>query len=139
MLMFSKRIVLHFPVSFISKPIVCKLSKDYNLDFTILRAHITAYEEGLLVLELTGEEDNYDKAFKYLENIGVRIEPLSQDIVRNEEKCTYCSVCTGICPTSALSKEPVTRKVTFDHSKCIACELCTKACPVKAMEVNFEN
>ncbi|MEE9366326.1 MAG: NIL domain-containing protein, partial [Dehalococcoidales bacterium] len=50
----SKRVVLHFPRRLVEQPVVYRLVKDYNLEFNILRASITAEpeEEGLLVLEL---------------------------------------------------------------------------------------
>ena len=133
----SKRVVLHFPSRMVDQPIIYRLVKDYDLEFNILKAYVTPREEGLLVLELKGEEKNYDKGVGYLKKMGVKIQPLSQDVVRNEEKCTDCGVCVPICPTGALEVDPVTRKVNFYNDKCIACELCVKVCPVRAMEVRF--
>jgi len=133
----SKRIVLHFPHRLVDQPIVCNLVKDYDLEFNILKAYVTPREEGLLVLELSGEDKNYEQGIQYLREAGVKVQPLSQDIIRNEERCTHCGVCVPICPTGALVVEPLTRKVNFYDNKCIACELCVKACPVRAMEVHF--
>ena len=135
--MISKRIVLHFPNRLVDQPIVCKLVKDYDLQFNILKAYVTPQEEGLMVLELTGEDANFNKGIEYLESCGVRIQPLSQDVIRNETKCTDCGVCIPICPTSALVVDSLTRKVHFYDNKCIACELCVKICPPRAMEVHF--
>ncbi|NQU19148.1 4Fe-4S binding protein [bacterium] len=135
--MVSKRIVLHFPHNLVDQPIVYKLVKGYNLKFNILRASVTPEEEGLLVLELIGEEKDYEQGVQYLKEVGVKVQLLSQDIIRNEEKCTHCGVCVPICPTGALVVDPLTRKVLFYNEKCIACELCIKACPVRAMEVHF--
>ncbi len=135
--MVSKRIVLHFPHRLVDQPIVCKLVKDYDLEFNILKAYVTPQEEGLMVLELTGEDANFNKGIEYLQSCGVRIQPLSQDVIRNETKCTDCGVCVPICPTGALVIDPLTRKVHFYDNKCIACELCVKICPPRAMEVHF--
>lgn len=135
--MVSKKIVLHFPHKLVDQPIVYKLVKDYDLSFNILKASVTPEEEGLLVLELSGEKKNYEQGVKYLKEAGVKVQPLSQDIIRNEERCTHCGVCVPICPSAALVVDPVTRKVNFYNDKCIACELCIKACPVRAMEVHF--
>lgn len=135
--MISKRIVLHFPHKLLDQPIICKLVKDFNLDFTILKAYVTPKEEGLLVLELSGEDKNYEQGVQYLKKSGVKVQPLSQDIIRNVEKCTDCGLCVPICPTDALVVEPTTRKVHFYNNKCIACELCVKVCPIRAMEVHF--
>ena len=46
----SKRIVLHFPQRVVERPIVCRLVKDYDLEFNILKAFFTPEEEGLMVL-----------------------------------------------------------------------------------------
>jgi len=135
--MVSKRIVLHFPHRLVDQPIVCKLVKDFDLQFNILKAYVTPQEEGLMVLELSGGEDNFDKGIEYLQSCGVKIQPLSQDVIRNETKCTDCGVCVPICPTGALVVDSQTRKVHFYDNKCIACELCVKICPTRAMEVHF--
>ncbi|MBU0478207.1 4Fe-4S binding protein [bacterium] len=135
--MISKRMVLHFPHKLVDQPIVCKLVRDYNLEFNILKAYVTPREEGLLVLELSGEGEDYKQGIQYLTEVGVKVQPLSQDIIRNERRCTDCGVCVPICPTGALVVESLTRKVHFYDNKCIACGFCVKACPVRAMEVHF--
>lgn len=135
--MTSKRIVLHFPHRLVNQPIIYKLVKEHDLQFNILKAFVTPQEEGLMVLELSGKKENLDKGVEYLCSCGVRIQPLSQDVVRNEEKCTDCGVCVPICPTEALVVDPKTREVIFYNKKCIACELCVKICPPRAMEVHF--
>jgi ferredoxin len=133
----SKRIVLHFPRRVVDRPIVCRLVKDYDLEFNILKALFTPEEEGLMVLELSGEQKNYDRGIKYLTENGLRIQALSQDVSRNEERCTHCGACVTICPTSAFELDPLTRRISFYDEKCVACELCLKACPPRAMEVHF--
>ena len=133
----SRRIVLHFPKRLVDKPIVSRLVKDFALDFNILKASVTPGEEGLLIMELIGDQRNYDKGVKYLTEAGVRIQSLSQDVVRNEARCTHCGACITICPSGAFSLEKGTRKVLFDNSKCVVCELCVKACPPRAMELYF--
>ena len=135
--MVSRRIVLKFPHQLVDQPIVYRLVKDYNLEFNILKAYVTPREEGLLVLDLKGEEDEYQRGMDYLRNLGIGIQPLSKDIVRNEAKCTHCGACVVICPSNALVIDPATRKVLFYEDKCIACELCINACPPRAMEIHF--
>jgi ferredoxin len=116
---------------------VSRLVRDFNLDFNILKASVTPEEEGLLVLELTGKQSDYDKGIKYLTDSGVKIQSLSQDVVRNEERCTHCGACITICPTGAFELDLQTRKITFRDEKCLACGICIKACPPRAMEVHF--
>ncbi|MQY82007.1 MAG: 4Fe-4S dicluster domain-containing protein [Dehalococcoidia bacterium] len=135
----SKRVVLHFPKRLVEQPVIYRLVKDYNLEFNILRASITAEpeEEGLLVLQLKGEQDEYDKGVKFLLKAGVKIQSLSQDVTRNEARCTHCGACVTICPPGAFELDLKTRQVRFNDEKCVACGLCIKTCPPRAMEVHF--
>lgn len=133
----SHRIVLRFPHKLVDQPIVYRLIKDYNLTFNILKAQVTPNEEGLLVLEVTGDEEDYIKGEKYLKDLGVHVQPLSQDIVLDDVKCTHCGACVPICPTGALALEKSTYKLKFDKDKCIACLLCIPACPIRAIVVHF--
>ncbi len=134
----SKKIVLHFPKRLVDRPIVYRLVKDYDLEFNILKAFFTPEEEGgLMVLEITGKQENYDKGIRYLTESGLRIQSLSQDVIRNEERCTHCGACITICPTDAFELDPQTRRVNFKDAKCVACGQCIKACPPRAMELHF--
>ena len=135
----SKKIVLRFPRRLVEQPVIYRLVKDYNLEFNILKASITPQpeEEGLMVLALKGEQKEYDNGIKFLLKSGLRIQSLSQDVTRNEERCTHCGACITICPPGAFELAPETRQVKFDQEKCIACGLCIKACPPRAMELHF--
>ena len=133
----SRRIVLHFPPLVTGQPVVYRLVRDFDLKFNIIKASVSPGEEGLLVMELSGEQKNYDKGIRYLNEVGVKIQSLSQDVVRDEAKCTHCGACIAICPTNAFSLEEKTRRVLFDHNKCVVCGLCVKACPTQAMRLYF--
>ena len=135
--MVCKRIVLTFPHNMVGRPIVYKLVKDYDLIFNILQAKITPQEEGVMVLELKGNKEKYAQGVKYITSMGVKIQPLDQDVTRDEDKCTHCGACVTICPSGALYTEKKTMKIIFDAEKCIACELCVKACPPRAMKVKL--
>jgi ferredoxin len=133
----SKRIVLRFPPRLINRPIVSDLVKRCDLEFNILKAYVTQREEGLLVLEISGTSDACERGLNYLAEMGVSVQPLSQDIVRDDDRCTHCGVCVSVCPSEALVLDRETMMVLFDNEKCIACELCIKACPTRAMELHF--
>ncbi|UCB45153.1 MAG: 4Fe-4S binding protein [Spirochaetota bacterium] len=136
--MTSQKIVLHFPRKIVNQPVIWTLIKEYDLECSILKANITPSEEGLMVLELKGNNDNYKLGIDFLTELGLKIQPLSQDIIRNKERCIDCGVCIPVCPAGALEADPETRKVSFNDSKCVVCEFCVQVCPFKAMEVRFE-
>ena len=133
----TKRIVLRFPRRMVERPIVYRLVKDYDLEFNILKASITPEQEGLLVLELKGNRSEYDRGIEFLQKAGVKIQALSQDVTRNEARCTNCGACVTVCPTGAFLVDSATREILFDNAKCIACGLCIPACPARAMEARF--
>ena len=136
-LMPTTKIVLRFPPELTDQPVTYKLIKEYDLMVNILRGHITPKEEGMLVLELTGKKKQLDRGMKYLANLGVETQRLSQDIRWLKDRCTHCTACTSLCPGHALWVERDTMMVNFDRDKCIACEMCITVCPYSAMEVQF--
>ena len=133
----KKRIVLHFPKSLVDKPIVFRLVKDFNLEFNILKAEVNPKEEGLLVLELKGEDSDFNKGVDYLKEEGVSVQPLSKDVSMDKDKCVSCGVCVPLCPTGALVKNMDTLEIDFVKERCIACGICIKACPYGAMKIKF--
>jgi ferredoxin len=133
----SRRIVLRFPRRLVDRPIVYRLIKEHDLEFNILKAQVTPDEEGLMVLELRGGREDYEAGVEYLSGAGVVIQPLSQDVIRNEARCTDCGACITICPTDAFVVDKETRRVDFLNERCIACDKCIQACPPRAMELHF--
>jgi ferredoxin len=136
--MYSRTLVLRFPKEIVDKPIITNLVRDYNLAFNILKAQIFPRKEGMLVMELHGSADNFDKGVQYLEEVGVQVEPVGHGIRRDEERCYQCGACTAVCPTGALHVKRPDMEVAFESERCSACELCVKSCPVRAMIVTFD-
>jgi len=128
----EKKFVMHFPPVLVDKPIISTIVRKYDLEFNILKAFVSPEEEGTLVIELKGEEENLNKAIEEVKNKGVSIQPIESDIKMVKERCTDCSVCIGLCPTGALYMSE-NYEVKFEPEKCIACGLCIKGCPTKAM------
>ncbi len=133
----SQRIVLRFPSALIDRPVISEAIKRFDLDFNILQAQISPQQEGIMVIVLSGDEKMLKNALAWLAKKGVHIQPLKQDIVKNETRCTQCGVCVGLCPTQALFVDKSTAYVRFDPEKCIACLFCVKGCMMHAMEVTF--
>ena len=137
--MYSRILVLRFPAVAAQKPIVCYLTKDYDLTFNILNAAVLPRKEGVMVLELTGDKKKFRQGVKYLKNEGIQVDYASQEIKREKRKCTHCGACTAVCPTGALSVQRPKMTVRFEQRKCSICELCVPACPTRAMEVHSIN
>ena len=133
--MYSEILVLRFPKTAAQKPIVCYLTKDYDLVFNILNATILPRKEGVMVHELSGTRKNFKEGVNYLKAQGVQVQSASQEVKRNLRKCTHCGACTAVCPTGALAVVRPEMSVDFDQKKCSICELCVPTCPTRAMEV----
>lgn len=136
-MLYTQKIVLRFTKKTWDKPIVYKLAKDYDLVFNILKASVFPKQESLMVLELSGTEENYHRGIEYLMRKGITVEPIEHDIERDDASCIHCGACTAVCPTGALSITRETMEVLFSTEACVGCELCIKACPVRAMKASF--
>jgi len=133
----TKRIVLRFTPQIVDRPMIYHLVKDYDLMINVLKANVNPSKEGFMVMELSGELENYDAGLKFLTEQGVKIDHLSEEIVRNEDSCTHCGACTGVCPVGALYVSRPSMEVLFDQEQCVVCGVCLKTCPVRAIEVNL--
>ncbi|MDF1578780.1 MAG: 4Fe-4S binding protein [Desulfurivibrionaceae bacterium] len=136
--MYKRIYVLKFPKENIDRPIICKLVKEYDVEFNIIKADINLQQEGLIVLELIGRKANVETGLSYLRSVGVKVEKVAAGIRRDDDKCFQCGACTGICPTTALSIKRPEMAVLFDPEKCSGCGLCVAVCPVRAMAVCLE-
>ena len=107
---------LTFPPAVSGRPLVCNLTRLFDLDFNISTAQITPRQEGFLTLELPGAREACDKGIEYL--------------------CMQCGMCTALCPSSALTVDVETRRLAFDKEKCTVCARCIRICPVGAMQMD---
>lgn len=128
----KKKVVLTFPPKTVTKPITYHLVKDYDLIINIIYAKIEEGETGVLVAEIRGKKDEFNRAVEFLNKQGIKVQFLAQDINLDQEKCVECGLCTGICPTSALYLDEDWH-IRFDKEKCILCENCIQACPTRSI------
>jgi len=129
---------LRYPKETSGQPIIYRLVRRYDVEFNILRADIRPQRDGIMVLELKGQQENVREALDYLKSLGVKAERLAGKVRRDDEKCFQCGACTGICPVGALYIQRPEMRILFDPDKCTACGLCVTGCPVRAMEVCFD-
>ncbi len=109
---------LRFPENISTEPIVCNLTRKFDLDFNLC------------------SKEQANQAKKYLEEQGIHVSDLAQSIIRDEKICIECGACTAICPTAALYMDK-NRHLAFDVDKCVVCTRCIKLCPVNAIKADI--
>lgn len=126
-----------FPKRTVQMPVTYRLAKDFNVAANIIRAQVAPNQVGTLVVELSGDIDQLDAAMDWLRSLGIGISTSSREILIDEDTCVHCGLCTGVCPTEALSLDPQTFRLNFTRSRCIVCEQCIPICPVQAISTNL--
>lgn len=129
---------LRFPAGISTQPVVCNLTRKFDLDFNISKAQISSGREGYLILEILGQKDIVEQAKKYLEEQGILVSDVAQRIFRDENTCVECGFCTTICPTNALYMDKE-HHLQFDTTKCVVCTRCIQVCPINAMKADIES
>ncbi len=133
----KKRVKLIFPKRSVHMPITYRLAKDFNIAANIIRAQVAPNQVGTLVVELSGDIDQLNDAVDWLEVQGIEVSGASGEIIVDEDLCVHCGLCTGVCPTRALTLDGETYRLTFSRSRCIVCEQCVPTCPVQAISTNL--
>ena len=133
----KKRVTLTFPRKTIQTPVTYRLAKDFNVAANIIRAQVAPNQVGTLVLELSGDIDELEAAVDWMRSQGIGVSLANREILIDEESCVDCGLCTGVCPTEALSLDPQTFRLKFMRSRCVVCEQCIPTCPVQAISTNL--
>ncbi len=69
------RLWLMFPTRLITRPIIWELGKKFELVTNVRQASVND-DVGLVSLSLSGERDEIKKAIEWLEELGVKVEPV---------------------------------------------------------------
>lgn len=134
----TKKLMLFFPSCECEKPIIYNLVKDYDLMVNVFRAKVTPEEEGYLVLDVTGTQENIDRAMDFVKTFNVTISYTNKGVIRDNERCTHCGHCITHCPPNALHIGNATvRDVVYDEAECIECLACIRVCPYAACSSTF--
>ena len=75
-----RRVKFTFPPGLITEPIIYRLGQKFNVVTNIRRADVRE-EMGWVVLELDGEEAEVERGLEWVTQMGVRIDPVSGDVV----------------------------------------------------------
>ncbi len=76
----TRRVYLTFPKALIKEPVVYNVGKKFEVVTNIRTASVTE-EIGIMALEMTGEEEEYQKAVEYLRELGIRVDPIEMDVI----------------------------------------------------------
>jgi hypothetical protein len=74
------RVKFTFPPDQIKEPVIWEVGKRYDLVTNVRRADITA-EVAWAVLELDGETSDLEQGIKWVEERGVRVDPVEDSII----------------------------------------------------------
>jgi L-aspartate semialdehyde sulfurtransferase ferredoxin len=133
----KKRLTLTFPRTTVQFPITYRLAKDFNVAANIIRAQVAPDQIGKLAVELQGDIDAIDAAIEWMRNLEIEISAASGEINIDENLCVECGLCTGVCPTQALTLDPRSFRLKFARNRCIVCEQCVPTCPVEAITTDL--
>ncbi len=76
----KRRVKFTFVESLIKEPIIWKLGREFEIVTNIRRADVQD-DRGWVVLEIDGERNEIDRALEWVEQQGVRVDPVYEDIV----------------------------------------------------------
>ena len=133
----KKRITLTFPKNTVHLPLTYRLAKDFNIAANIIRAQVAPNQVGKLLVQLQGDIDEIDAAIEWMRGLGIKVSQMSGEIAIDENLCVDCGLCTGVCPTEALTLDPDTFRLKFWRSRCVVCEQCISSCPLEAISTNL--
>lgn len=71
----TRRLWLMYPTRLVTKPVICELVRKFPVSFNIRQASVND-EIGLVSLELEGERDVLKSAIGWLEEQGIKVEPV---------------------------------------------------------------
>ncbi|MEE9304895.1 MAG: NIL domain-containing protein [bacterium] len=75
------RVQLTFPHESVKRPIIYQIGQEFDVVTNIRRANVTA-TSGWVMLEISGEQDEIERAVEELKSLGVRVDPVEGDVVR---------------------------------------------------------
>lgn len=75
------RVQLTFPQEKVKRPVIYEIGHEFDVVTNIRRANVTA-NAGWVMLEISGELSEIERAIENLKSRGVRVDPLEGDVVR---------------------------------------------------------
>ncbi len=76
----KRRVKFTFPQQLITEPVIYNLGHKFQVVTNIRRADVRE-DMGWVVLELEGAEDEVDRGLEWVTSMGVRVDPVSGDVI----------------------------------------------------------
>ncbi len=80
--MAKRRAKFTFPTGLITQPVIFELGHNFQVVTNIRRADVRE-DVGWVILELEGEEEEIESGLNWVSSMGVRIDPVSGDVVES--------------------------------------------------------
>ena len=80
--MAKRRAKFTFPTGLITQPVIFELGHNFQVVTNIRRADVRE-DVGWVILELEGEEEEIDNGLSWVSSLGIRIDPVSGDVVES--------------------------------------------------------
>ena len=74
------RVKLTFPPDLITQPIIFNMGKEFEVVTNIRRANVTR-DRGWVILEISGSDDEVERAVEWVRAQGVRVDPIEGDVI----------------------------------------------------------
>ena len=78
----NRRAKFTFPTGLITQPVIYNLGQNFRVVTNIRRADVRE-DVGWVILELEGDEDEIQRGLDWVNSIGVRVDPVSGDVVES--------------------------------------------------------
>ena len=80
--MAKRRVRFTFPTPLVTQPVIYNLGHDFKIVTNIRRAEVRE-EMGWVMLELEGDDEEIDRGLEWVINQGVRVDPVSGDVIES--------------------------------------------------------
>jgi ABC-type methionine transport system ATPase subunit len=71
----TSRLWLMYPARLITRPVVYELGKKFEIVTNVRQASVTP-EVGIVSLEIEGDREEIKRAIEWLEELGIKVEPV---------------------------------------------------------------
>ena len=80
--MAKRRAKFTFPTDLITEPVIFDLGHKFQVVTNIRRADVRE-DVGWVILELEGEEEEIERGLDWVTSMGVRVDPVSGDVIES--------------------------------------------------------